>query len=156
MTRNLIQGDRLSSQELIYEKNLTNQDLSLRMEQAGLQKRKDEIFADSAEPKSIEELYRLGWNIKPCAKGEGSVEYGHQKIRQYKQFITKDSLNLIKEQRNFRYIADKDGKLTEKTTHNWSHGIDSRRYGVIGYLGREVEQIIYYDPLAEIERELRL
>lgn len=123
------------SQEIIYAKNLTNQDLSLKMEQAGVKKHYDEIFADSAEPKSIEELHRLGWNIKPCIKGEGSVEFGHQKLRQYKQFWTKDSLNGIKEQRNFRYIADKDGKLTEKTAHNWSHIMDARRYGVLGKVG---------------------
>ena len=125
------------SQEIIYSKNLTNQDLSARMETAGLKKHYDEIFADSAEPKSIEELNRLGWNVKPCQKGEGSVEFGHQKLRQYKQFWTKDSLNGIKEQRNFRYIQDKDGKLTEKTTHNWSHCMDARRYGAVSMIDRE-------------------
>jgi hypothetical protein len=47
-------------------------------------------------------------------------------------------LNCIKEQRNFRYIADKDGKLTEKTTHFYSHGMDARRYGVVGKIGNPV------------------
>lgn len=131
---NVLLPGEVHSQQVIYAKNLTNQDLSARMETAGVRKNHDEIFADSAEPKSIEELVRLGWNVKPCPKGADSVEYGHQKLRQLKQFWTEDSLDGIKEQRNFRYIQDKDGKLTEKTTHNFSHLMDARRYGVVGSL----------------------
>jgi phage terminase large subunit len=155
VVRNVILGESLYSDELIYERGLTNQDLSVRMEEAGLKKHYDEIFADSAEPKSIEELGRMGWNIKPAPKGEGSVEFGYQKIRQYKQFWTKRSLNCIKEQRNFRYILDKDGKLTQKTTHLWSHGLDARRYGVVGK-GEPQEQLVIYDPISEVEDELNL
>ena len=132
--KSVIIGDNLYSQELIYETGLTNQDIAHRMAELGVRKGSDEIFADSAEPKSIEEIYRMGYNIKPAVKGPGSVEYGHQLVRQYNQFWTEDSLNCIKEQRNFRYIADKNGKLTDKTTHAWSHGMDGRRYGVMGKL----------------------
>jgi phage terminase large subunit len=129
---NVIQGDNLYSEQLIYQRGLTNQDLAQRMKEIGLRTSYDEIWADSAEPKSIEEIHRYGWNIKPCEKGQGSVEYGHQKVRQYKHYWTKNSTDCIKEQRNFRYIQDKDGKLTEKTTHLFSHGMDARRYGVMG------------------------
>ena len=132
LTKNVLTPNEVHSQQKIYSRNLTNQDLSVQFEKIGLKKHFDEIFADSAEPKSIEELVRLGWNVKPCIKGEGSVEFGHQKLRQLKQFWTSDSLDGIKEQRNFRYIADKDGKLTEKTTHQFSHLMDSRRYAVVG------------------------
>lgn len=132
--KHVIIESELHSQELIYEKGLTNDMIAERMIELGVRKGYDEIFADAAEPKSIEEIKRYGFNIKPAKKGPGSVEYGHQKIRQYRQFWTKDSLNGIKEQRNFRYIPDKDGKLTEKTTHNYSHLMDERRYAVIGKL----------------------
>ena len=132
LVKNAIIGDNLYSQELIYEKGLTNQDISDRMIELGVRKQYDEIFADSAEPKSIEEICQRGFNVKPCTKGPDSVEFGHQKVRQYKQFWIEDSINCIKEQRNFRYIADKDGKLTEKTTHTFSHGMDARRYALIG------------------------
>jgi len=134
LVKNVIFDDMLFSQELIYERGLTNQDIAVRMAELGVKKHSDEIFADSAEPKSIEEIYQQGFNIKPCTKGPGSVEYGHQKVRQFKQHWTKDSVNCIKEQRNFRYLPDKDGKLTEKTAHLWSHGMDGRRYGVVGKL----------------------
>ncbi len=131
LTKNVITPTEIYSQELIYEVGLTNQDIAGRMIELEIKKGYDEIIADSAEPKSIEEIYRYGFNIKPCIKGQDSVEYGHQKVRQLKQFWTKDSVNCIKEQRNFRYIKDKNGKLTDKTTHNFSHGMDSRRYTVM-------------------------
>ena len=131
-----ILGEELYCDELIYETGLTNQAIAQRMQELELRKNHAEIFADSAEPKSIDEIHAFGWNIKPCPKGADSVEYGHQKLKQYKQFWTKRSLNGIKEQRNFRYVLDKDGKLTEKTTHQFSHAMDARRYGLIGYLHR--------------------
>ncbi len=134
LTANVITGDQLYSRELFYETGLTNDSIARMMEGLGIRKHYDEIFADSAEPKSIEEIHKYGFNIKPCPKGADSVEFGHQKIRQFKQSWTKDSLRCIKEMRNCRYIADKDGRLTDKITHIWTHGIDSRRYAVIGKL----------------------
>lgn len=131
----VIKGDELHRQELIYEKGLKNNEIAQRFEELGLRKRHDLIIADSAEPKSIDEIYRYGWNIFGCSKGAGSVEFGHQKVRQYKLFWTKDSLNGIKEQRNFRFLPDKDGKLTDKTTHSFSHLMDAVRYGVM-YISR--------------------
>jgi phage terminase large subunit len=138
----VILKDELYAKELLYATNLTNSDIAHRMEEAGIRKHYDEIFADSAEPKSIEEIYRYGFNIKGCEKGPGSVEYGHQKIRQFKLFVTKDSLNLIKELRNFRYRPDKDGKLTDKTTHEFSHLLDAVRYAVLGKLDIKTKPLI--------------
>jgi phage terminase large subunit len=130
LVRNVIIGDCLYSDELIYETNLTNDMIARKMDLLGIRQRYDEIYADSAEPKSIQELCDKSFNVKPCEKGPGSIQYGHQKVNQYKQFWTKRSTNCIREQRSFRYIEDKDGHLTEKTTHKWSHGMDARRYAV--------------------------
>lgn len=135
VTKNVIINKELYSQELIYETNLTNDMIASKLIECGVRTGFDEIFADSAEPKSIQEIFNLGFNIKGVTKGPGSVEFGHQKVRQYKQHWTKGSTNCIKEQRNFRYIADKDGKLTDKTTHLYSHGMDSRRYACMGKIG---------------------
>lgn len=132
LVKNVVTPQEIYSEELIYEVGLTNQDISARMVEIGMRKGYDLIYADSAEPKSIEELYRMGWNVKPVTKLKGSVEYGHQKVRQHKLYWTKNSLNCIKEQRNFRFIQDKMGKYTEKTTHLFSHGMDARRYAIIG------------------------
>lgn len=132
LTKNVLFEKEVYSKELIYQIGLTNPDIAKMMEEGGVAKHSDLIIADSAEPKSIKEIFDHGFNIKACVKGADSVEFGHQKLRQYKQYWTKDSLNCIKEQRNFRYLPDKDGKLTEKTTHRFSHGMDSRRYALIG------------------------
>ena len=148
LTANVIIGDNLYSKELIYETGLTNDMIAHRMDELGVRRNYDEIFDDAAEPKSNAELRQRGFNVKPAPKGQGSVEYGHQRVRQYKHFWTKDSLNCIKEQRNYRYIQDKNGKLTEKTTHNFSHGMDSRRYGVVGKLEPvEKESIVIFDSM---------
>lgn len=149
LVKNVIVKGALYSQELIYEIGMTNQDIALRMSEIGIKENFDEILADSAEPKSIEEIFRLGFNIKGCPKGPGSVDYGHQKVRQYKHFWTKDSVNCIKEQRNFRYIEDKNGKFTEKTTHAFSNGMDARRYGVMGWVEEPEpeEAIIIHDSI---------
>ena len=151
LTKQKMFPEEIYSQELFYERGLTNYDICAKMKELGVD-RKDEIWADSAEPKSIEEIYQQGFNIKGAVKGPGSVEYGHQKVRQYKQLWTKDSLNCIKEQRNFRYIADKNGKLTEKTTHIYSHGMDSRRYAVMGFseAPEPQEAIIVYDSMEAV------
>ncbi len=130
LTNHVIIGDRLYSDELIYETGLTNDEIARRMDLLHVKKNYDEIFADSAEPKSIEEISLKGFNIQPCEKGPGSVEYGINKVNQFYQYWTKRSLNCMKDQRNYSYIADKDGRFTEKTTHKWSNGMDSRRYGV--------------------------
>jgi len=153
LIKNVIIGDSLYSEELIYEAGLTNPDIAHRMDELGVKRGYDEIWADSAEPKSIDEIHAYGFNIKPCIKGPGSVEFGHQRIRQFKQFWTQQSLNCIKEQRNFRYIADKNGKFTDKTTHQWSHGQDARRYALTG--GYHTE-IIIDDMASEIEDDLEI
>ena len=141
LVENVVIGDELYSREVFYEfGQLTNDAIARQMDLAGIRKNYDEIFADPSEPKSIEEIHLKGFNIKESEKGPGSVEYGRQKVNQFTQHWTKDSTNCIKEQRNFRYIADKDGRLTDKTTHAWSHGMNARRYAIAshrGYSGRK-------------------
>ena len=61
-------------EEVMYRTNLTNTDMSEEFEKLGIGRQ--EIVADSAEPKSIEELFRLGWNVKPAKKGRDSVRQG--------------------------------------------------------------------------------
>jgi phage terminase large subunit len=131
LVENVALGDDLFSDQLIYEKGMTNDAIAKRMEQLGVRKGYDEIFADCAEPKSIEEIHRYGFNIKPAPKGKDSLETGIQKVNQYRQHWTKRSLECIKEQRNYRYVVDKNGKITPKPSDEWNHGMDARRYGVI-------------------------
>lgn len=130
LVADVVIGGDLYSREIIYERYLTNEDLARKMVLLGVT---GTIRADAAEPKSIEELNRLGkgqWRVEPSEKGPGSVDFGHQRVRQYNQWWTRDSVNCIKEQRNFRYLRNVKGELTDNTTHEWSHGMDARRYDV--------------------------
>ncbi len=149
LTKNVIKGMDLFSKQLIYEKGMSNADIAHRMVELGVRKHHDLIWADGAEPKSIDEIASYGFNIKAAPKGPGSVEYGHQRVRQFRHYWTSDSVECIKEQRNFRYIEDRQtGRFTDKTTHQWSHGMDTVRYAVAGYLTPIPEDaIVIYDTL---------
>jgi len=141
---NNIQGKNLYSHELIYEIGMTNRQIADRFAQLGIIKHRAVIIADSAEPKSIQELCDYGYNVRPVTKGQGSVEHGIQKVNQFRQHWTKPSTNCIKEQRNFMYVKDKDGKFTEKTTHYFSHGMDARRYACA-----ELDEVIGFPSAKE-------
>lgn len=133
-TAHVIQGDNLYSRELFYvhDAEITNQKISMMLRMNGVNPRVP-IFPDPDEPKSFTELRQLGWTVGETVKGKGSVEFGIKAVNNYYQHWTKDSTNCIKEQRNYRYLEDKNGNLTDNTTHKWSHGMDSRRYGVASY-----------------------
>lgn len=135
LVKNVIVGDKLYSEQLLYETGLTNDEIARKMDLFGVRQNHDEIYADPSEPKSIEEIHLKGFNIKEAEKGKGSVDYGIQKVNQYYQHWTKESVDCIKDQRNLRYIQDKAGTFTDKTTHKWSHGPDARRYAVATHRG---------------------
>ena len=119
--------------ELIYRTGMTNQDIGNELKRLQLDRR-DEIYCDSAEPKSIEEIHRMGWNVKPTYKG--SINIGIDMIRRYKLVATENSINLIKELRNYKYIEDKNGQLTNKPIDAFNHAIDSLRYSIVNKLSR--------------------
>ena len=126
-------GDNIYIDELLYRTGLTNQDIAKELERLGLDRR-DEVYADSAEPKSIEEIYRMGWNVKPTSKG--AINQGIDLLRRYKLHVTESSSNVIKEMRNYKYIEDKDGNLTNKPIDKYNHACDALRYSVINKLAR--------------------
>ena len=118
--------DSLYIRELLYEKRLTNMDLANKLKEFGIS-RQAEIIGDSAEPKSIEEIYRQGFNIKPAKKGAG-IHLGIDIMRRYKLHITKDSLNAIKEFRGYKWSTDKNGDVLNTPVKVNDHLIDATRY----------------------------
>ena len=127
--------DSLYFDQLIYQTGMTNQDIAKKLQVLGLGKR-DEIFADSAEPKSIDEIYRFGWNIKPATKGRDSVNIGIDMLKRYKLFVTKSSINTIKEFRNYKWKEDKNGNVLNQPVDMYNHSIDACRYGTYNKLSR--------------------
>lgn len=121
-------GDDLYLNELIYRTGLLNSDLNALMRQHGVN---GTVYADSSDPKSIDDLYLMGWNIHPVVKGPDSVTWGLDLMKQYRINITKTSTNLIKEFRNYTYDRDKEGKPLNKPIDLFNHGIDAARYAVM-------------------------
>lgn len=113
--------------QLIYQTGLTNSDLIEKMKTLSLAQA--EIIADSADPKSIEELRRAGFNIRGALKGADSIINGIDMMKRYKFNITSDSLDLIKEWRTYSWKKDKatNKSLNEPCDVN-NHAIDAIRY----------------------------
>ena len=102
LTACYMDGDNLYFDELIYQTNLTNSEIHDLMKQKNID-RSVQIIADSAEPKSIEELHRRGWNIHPSEKGTGSINIGIDLMKRYILNVTYPSTNVIKEFRNYKW-----------------------------------------------------
>lgn len=110
--------------EVTYEKGLSNKNIAdiLKNVPRAL------VIADSAEPKSIDEIKSYGLSILPANKGPGSVLQGIQKVQQQQVSVTKRSINIIKEYRNYVWITDKDGKILNEPIDLNNHAMDAGRY----------------------------
>jgi phage terminase large subunit len=120
-------NDSIYLNELLYERNLTNQDIADKLSEYGVD-RYIEIIADSAEPKSIEEIRRMGFNIKPAQKGPDSILNGIDILKRKRIHVTKQSINLIKELNNYKWITDKNGNKLNKPVDAFNHALDAVRY----------------------------
>lgn len=132
-------GDNLYLDELLYEHGLTNPALSDRMQ--FIINKKFDMVADSADPKSIQDLNDKGWyNIYPAKKGEDSVRAGLNLMRAKNIFITKRSTNIIKEFRSYKWRVDKNGKTLNEPEDKNNHAIDAIRYVML----HDNQEIKYY------------
>ena len=89
------------------------------------------IIADSAEPKSIDEIRNYGLNIIPSSKGKGSVLQGIQYVQDQKIFVTKRSKNILEEYDNYAWIVDKDSRVINEPSPIWNHHMDAVRYAIV-------------------------
>lgn len=122
-------NDSIYVEQLIYERAMTNSDIIEKLKFLGLNQR-DEIVADSAEPKSIEELRRAGFNIKPVTKGPDSIKNGIDIIKRYDIKILENliSHNLLDELYNYKWKVDKDGNNINQPVDKYNHSLDAIRY----------------------------
>ena len=117
-----VKGDNLYIDEVLYSYGLTNLDIAKELKALKL-----EIIADSAEPKSIEEIKRAGLRIKPAKKGADSIRAGIALLKNYNLHITTRSKGIIREQKKYKY-KEEAGKLTNKPIDNFNHAFDALRY----------------------------
>lgn len=94
------------------------------------------IYADSAEPRLIEELRRMGHNIFPSLKGKDSVNAGIDLLKRYKINILSTSTNAISEFRNYKWREDKTGALLNTPVDDHNHIIDPCRYATYSILSK--------------------
>lgn len=124
--------------EICYRTGLTNSDIAGLLRDSGY--KKEPVFCDSAEPKSIEELRRLGINAAPANKGQGSVNSGIDFLRRSKVYITKRSANIRKENKYYQWQQTKDGKFINTPKDFLNHLIDPMRYAYSYQMGDAVEK----------------
>lgn len=134
-----LHDNNLYIRELAYSGGLTNPDIARTLRELGLT-RTEEIIADSAEPKSIDEVHREGFNIKPAKKGPDSVRIGIDCMRRYRLHIHVDSLNTQKEFRNYKWQTDRNGRMLNKPIDQWNHAVDAVRYVCLNKLIRKTGQ----------------
>jgi phage terminase large subunit len=132
-------GDALYVRQFIYLTSLTNDDIARQLTELGIG-RYDEIVADSAEPKSIEEIHRMRFNIKPAIKGADSIRIGIDLMRRRKLYVHQDSLDLQKEFRNYKWAKDKNDKVLPKPVDAFNHGVDAVRYVCLMKLTKKTGQ----------------
>jgi phage terminase large subunit len=115
--------------ELVYNTGMLNSDIARILPTAVT------IYADSSEPKSIEEIRRFGKTIKGVTKGKDSIKYGIDVMQRQEYLVTKQSTNLIKELRAYCWDVDKHGVTLNNPAGGNDHAIDALRYHEMENLG---------------------
>ena len=99
------------------------------------------IYADCAEPKSIADIQDAGYNVIACDKDapvkSDKLKFQLQWMQGWKLYVTKDSLDLIREQRNYTWKKDKDGKPLNEPIDKFNHALDAMRYALWTHFGKE-------------------
>jgi len=116
-------NDTYIANEILYKTGLTNNDIYNHLKHIN-----SFFVADSAEPKSIFELQQYGLNIVGANKGADSINFGIQLLQSKNICLTSQSTNLIKEQRNYSWDTDKQGKALQKPIDRYNHCCDALRY----------------------------
>lgn len=110
-----------------YEQGLLNIDIAQKIKEKGYQK--EQIVADSAEPKSNDDLIRLGiTRIKPSVKGKDSIINGIQAIQGYKIIVNTRCKNAFMELSTYCWDKDKQGKSVNRPIDSNNHLMDAMRY----------------------------
>ncbi|MDO4384385.1 MAG: PBSX family phage terminase large subunit [Clostridia bacterium] len=127
-----LDSKRLYVWDELYEKGLSNRKIYDKINAMGYGK--DKITADSAEPKSIDELNTLGLRVTGAKKGKDSILNGIQWIQDLKIIIHPRCVNFLTEISNYTWDKDKFGKTLNKPIDDFNHLMDALRYGLEQYI----------------------
>ena len=121
--------NRLYVDELFYETDMPSSAIANRLKPFSMK-----VFADSQDPRLIQEIKNRGVNIYPVDKFPGSIKAGIDKIKDMEFFVTERSYNLITELRKYVWDKDKDGNYINEPVDEYNHLMDAIRYYVLGCL----------------------
>jgi len=127
------QDGELWINEIEYKRGMTNMDIGNRLKDVSIDDY-SYIVADSAEPKSIQEICNQGFNVYPAQKGADSINVSIDILKRYKLNITQNSTNLIKELRTYKWKLDKTGNSLNTPVDYNNHAIDALRYVALNVL----------------------
>lgn len=113
--------------EITHQKGLSNKQIAdiLKNHERAL------VIADSAEPKSIDEIHSYGLDIVGAIKGADSVNHGISVVKSQRVSVVKSSANINREYRNYLWMTDRDGKIINKPESGFDHSMDALRYGLV-------------------------
>lgn len=123
-----LQSKRLFVFDELYEKGMSNRKIAEKIQAMGYGK--ERITADSAEPKSIDELKSLGLRVSPAAKGKDSIQNGIQWIQDLEIIIHPRCVNFLTEISNYTWDTDKFGARLNTPIDDFNHIMDAMRYGL--------------------------
>jgi phage terminase large subunit len=138
--------------EVCYTKGMSNKQIA---DTILAQEKQCMVIADSAEPKSIDEIRSYGINIQPATKGQGSLNQGIQYVQDQTISMTKSSLNLIKEYRNYLWATDKTGKTLNEPETGLDHAMDATRYALVSFKPTTFDKNFYLKQMIERQRNLK-
>lgn len=117
--------------ELVYRKGMSNSEIATALKEGDII-----TVADSAEPKSIDEIKSYGITIVPCEKGKDSINHGIQIVQDQRISVTKRSLNIWREYMNYLWDKDKQGVILNKPQSGFDHAMDALRYFMSRHLAK--------------------
>jgi len=138
--------------EICYTKGMSNKQI---VDTILAQEKQCLVIADSAEPKSIDEIRSHGINIQPATKGQGSLNQGIQYVQDQTISMTKNSLNLIKEYRNYLWATDRTGKTLNEPETGLDHALDATRYALVSFKPTQNDPNFYLKQMIERQRNIR-
>ena len=116
----------------MYQKGMSNRKIAETVKDMGYGKEK--ITADSAEPKSIDELKYLGLRVRPAMKGKDSIKNGIQWIQDLEIIIHPQCVNFLTEISNYTWVTDKFGEKLNVPIDDFNHLMDAMRYALEQYI----------------------
>ncbi len=138
--------------EVLYQKGLSNKQIA---DVILNRPRRVPVVADSAEPKSNDELRAYGITVLDADKGKDSVNNGIQLVKEQEIFVTRRSTNIIKEQRSYMWMKNKNDVVINEPSPIFNHHMDGIRYAVRSLVPVKRRQE-YVDSLPRYERRPRV